>query len=50
MNVDPVCNMEVSAAPDTPRSEYNGTTYYFCCESCKEEFDRHPDQYVAPQP
>ena len=50
MNVDPVCNMEVSDAPDTPKSDYKGTTYYFCCDSCKEEFDRHPEEYVAREP
>jgi membrane fusion protein, copper/silver efflux system len=42
--VDPVCGEEVDsrkaqAAGNT--SVHDGTTYYFCSESCKTEFDRH---------
>ncbi|MBI5017481.1 MAG: YHS domain-containing protein [Deltaproteobacteria bacterium] len=31
---------------DTPRSTYNGKTYYFCCAGCKVMFDKNPQEYV----
>ena len=49
MTTDPVCNMEVEPTPETPTSVYRGTTCYFCCESCKEAFERTPDEYVATE-
>ncbi len=42
---DPVCEMEVDEE-DALKSEYEGVTYYFCCEECKEEFDGDPEAYV----
>ncbi len=27
-------------------STYQGKEYYFCCPSCKPEFDAHPEKYV----
>jgi YHS domain-containing protein len=30
----------------TPRSDWQGTTYYFCSQDCKAAFDRAPGQYV----
>ncbi|MGB8953012.1 MAG: YHS domain-containing protein [Candidatus Aminicenantales bacterium] len=26
--------------------EYQGKTYYFCCEKCKEEFVKNPEKYL----
>jgi YHS domain-containing protein len=43
---DPVCNMEIDEQSAAGRSQYEGQTYYFCTESCKDEFDRNPQQYV----
>lgn len=43
---DPVCNMEINEQSAAGRSQYQGQTYYFCTESCKEEFDRNPEQYA----
>ncbi len=45
-HTDPVCGMEVEAENAAGKSEYQGQTYYFCCDGCKEEFDAHPQQYV----
>ena len=28
--------------PDAPRAAYNGKTYVFCCDDCKEEFQKDP--------
>lgn len=44
---DPVCNMEIDEQSATGRSEHEGHNYYFCSESCKNEFDQHPEQYVG---
>jgi Cu+-exporting ATPase len=44
---DPVCGMEIDAAEAAGTSEYEGTTYYFCAEGCKTEFDADPGKYVG---
>lgn len=31
---------------ETPRSEYQGVTYYFCANTCKTEFDKNPAKWV----
>jgi YHS domain-containing protein len=49
MRTDPVCNMGVEEALDTPKSVYKGTTYYFSCEGCKEAFDRNRDEDARQQ-
>jgi P-type Cu+ transporter len=46
IHIDPVCHMEVVEADAAATSEYKGKTYYFCCEGCKEEFDRNPAAYA----
>jgi len=38
--VDPICGMTVVVATDTPRSERDGETVYFCCEGCKRAFEQ----------
>ena len=50
---DPVCQyfrelgcVDVRVDADTPRAEYNGATYYFCCEHCKELFLENPSKYL----
>ena len=43
---DPVCNMQVNEKDAASRSEYQGQTYFFCSQNCKEKFDRNPQQYV----
>lgn len=27
-------------------SSYNGTTYYFCSQGCKDQFDQDPERYM----
>jgi YHS domain-containing protein len=46
---DPVCGMEIDGAAAAPSSEYNGQTYYFCCQGRKLAFDKHPEKYLAHQ-
>jgi len=48
MPKDPVCSMDVSE--DTAlKSEHGGKTYYFCCEACKVNFDKNPDEYLKEE-
>lgn len=46
MAKDPVCGMEVNEAEAPATSEYQGKTYYFCHQSCKERFDQEPELYL----
>ncbi len=47
MAIDPVCKMQVDETTAVAKSEYRGTTFYFCARSCKEAFDRNPEKYLA---
>jgi RND family efflux transporter MFP subunit len=47
---DPVCGMEVDQKRATAagrKSEYKGTTYYFCSDGCKHDFDKEPAKYAG---
>ena len=46
MVTDPVCGQEVDPEQAEATSVYQGETYYFCCEECRQEFDRDPARYV----
>jgi YHS domain-containing protein len=43
---DPVCDMEVDEETAIYKSEYKGTTYYFCAPGCKKAFDNNPEKYI----
>jgi P-type Cu+ transporter len=44
---DPVCGMMVeTSTTQTKRLEYNDKTFYFCSDSCLDEFRSHPDRYA----
>lgn len=45
---DPVCGMIVDPAKAARRSEYRGTTYFFCSTGCKQKFDAAPEHFVSP--
>jgi YHS domain-containing protein len=47
MAVDPVCGMEIKKSEAKATYEYNGKTYYFCMEGCKEKFVKEPAKYVS---
>ncbi|MFO7890047.1 MAG: YHS domain-containing protein [bacterium] len=38
----------VSGKPSNPEdfTEYKGEKVYFCCEGCKEKFEKNPDKYI----
>ncbi|MFB3918270.1 MAG: YHS domain-containing protein [Terriglobales bacterium] len=47
MTHDPVCGMELDEKRPAAETEYNGRTYYFCSENCKEEFQDDPESYIG---
>ncbi len=47
--IDPVCGMQVDPAKAAAKSEYKGTTYYFCSEHCKKTFDANPEAVLKKQ-
>ena len=45
-NIDPVCGMKVDPSKSSVQSHYQGQTYSFCSEQCKQKFDQSPQQYA----
>ncbi len=43
---DPVCGMLVSRTTAAAEFEFQGKTYYFCSDACREGFAAEPSQYV----
>ena len=48
MAKDPVCGMDVDPESATQKTEYNGTTYYFCAPGCRKAFEAEPTRYLDP--
>lgn len=46
MAMDVVCGMEVDERTAPARAEYEGTTYYFCSNSCKQDFLESPERFI----
>ena len=46
--VDPVCGMTIDPADAVGQYDYKGRTYYFCAESCLEQFREDPEQFLNP--
>lgn len=46
MQTDPVCGMKVDEATAEATTEHNGKEFYFCSDTCKQKFERNPDQYA----
>jgi xanthine dehydrogenase accessory factor len=44
---DPVCGMTVDPLTSSRKSTHQDTTFWFCSDGCKAEFDRDPDRYSA---
>jgi Cu+-exporting ATPase len=47
-NVDPVCGMHVTKESAACSYQFNGKTFYFCAQSCREQFTADPDRYSQP--
>ncbi|HUU00468.1 MAG TPA: YHS domain-containing protein [Myxococcota bacterium] len=43
----PVMGNEFTVKADSPRSEYKGKHYVFCCTGCKPKFDADPQKYAG---
>src|SRR5262245_12362918 len=47
--LDPVCGMTIDPADAVGTVEHRGHTYYFCNESCLEQFREDPERFLDPQ-
>lgn len=45
--VDPVCGMELNRADAAGSAEFEGKTYYFCVEACRQKFLDDPSSFIA---
>lgn len=43
---DPVCGMEVSRLTVIAETDYQGKTYCFCSEGCRDTFEADPGNYL----
>lgn len=43
----PVSGEEFTVAADSPKTEWKGKTYYFCCQGCDATFAKDPEKYVG---
>ncbi len=46
MTKDPVCGMDVNEKQAKAKADYQGQTYYFCSDGCKQKFQANPQQYA----
>lgn len=47
---DVVCGMYLITTEGCKVSEVSGEKYYFCCDTCKAEFDNNSDKYIEYHP
>jgi len=45
--INPVCGMAVSTASPMHVEQYEGVSYYFCCDGCRTTFTKDPAKYAA---
>lgn len=45
--VDPVCGMTVAVGPETPQTDHEGKTYWFCCPGCRSRFAKNPAAFLT---
>ncbi len=44
MEKDVVCGMNVDPNTAGAKSEYKNKTYYYCCDGCRETFEKNPEK------
>ena len=49
MLTDPVCGLEIDHRQAFGPTEYEGETYYFCSQDCKQRFEAEPERYAGPE-
>ncbi len=45
---DPVCGMTVDLHTTKHRVTYQGKSFHFCSNGCREKFTAHPEKYLEP--
>jgi xanthine dehydrogenase accessory factor len=45
--INPVCGMAVSTTNPMHIEQYEGVSYYFCCDGCRTTFQKDPAKYAA---
>lgn len=45
-HIDSVCKKRLRRKEEYATLKYGGGTYYFCCKTCKEEFEKSPLRYI----
>ena len=48
--LDPVCGMTISPDDAVGHVEHSGQTYYFCSQSCLDQFRATPDAFLPERP
>ena len=43
----PVSGEEFTVTAQSPKADYNGKTYYFCCEGCDKSFAKDPAKFLS---
>jgi YHS domain-containing protein len=46
----PTSGEEFVVSESSPKVEYKGKTYYFCCGGCDRKFAQDPEKYLNAQP
>ncbi len=44
----PISKEVFTVTASSPKLEYKGKTYYFCCGGCDAKFKENPEKYLAP--
>lgn len=48
-HADPVCNMGVDPGKTRLVAIYQGHSYWFCSQDCREVFETNPGKYLDPK-
>jgi Cu+-exporting ATPase len=43
---DPVCGMQIEHEKAAGKIDYQGVTYWFCCDGCRKAFEAEPAKYA----
>ena len=44
--VDPVCKMHITKDPTAPQATFEGHSYFFCSDHCRDQFLKNPEKYT----
>ena len=47
MQTDPVCGMQVDEQSAVAQSVFKDKTYFFCAQSCKDQFEHSPKEFLS---